>query len=1362
MHREIGPAVRIMLWLSVLLPSSSVRAQDLFETLHTFRGMSGVSLPANLLEGVDGNFYGTVYSGSAVARMTPQGTISIVHSLTSDEGGGVSRLLRGLDGNFYGTASANALGGTRIFRMTLDGTFTVLYTFAVGVAASSVTLAPDGNFYGTTGGGSGGRGTIFRLGADGALTTLHEFSGRTQPNGSGDRDGAFPRDFLRASDGNFYGTTTAGGDDGRGVFYRMTPAGVVTVLHSFPPPPYVGYDNVGLDLMEGANGNFYTSRGFEVSRFTAAGDVQVIGRIGPASLSKLVKASDGNLYGTMEASQVGPGRCFGAAVLKVSGDTVTTIHSFPGGCPPRPSDKPGLVPADGALYTNAGSGMVRVSFTGGATPIYSVTPTGEAVSVTPLFCSPDGVLYATAGTAETGSAALYSSQPSDRTGDRVTLNRLTHSYSGILADGAAPAAALVSADDGQLYGTTGRGGRFGLGTIFRITPDRTVTVLHSFAADADGAIPQALVQASDGSFYGTTLRGAGQAAGGTVFRMSREGTVTTLHRFGDALAGIVPSSPFFQAADGALYGTTVSGQIFRMSLDGVLTVVRTLDPSVEGPAPQITRGSDGNIYGRTECPARCTIFRMTPAGQVTILHVLPDYSGSGAVQLAADGNLYGPGYVDGFIVIFRVTADGVFSVRHRLDYTNDGSPLVTPFLPATDGNLYAVATGGGARNYGTVLQISPAGGTARLHSFAHTPDGAYPAGGVIEHPGGWIYGTTSGGAGGGGTIFRLRNAPREPVIATHPAAQGVKVGQAAVFTVAAIGSPAPTYQWEVSSNAGTTWTKVTDVAPYRGANTETLTVSAVSQDLYGNVYRAVAENTVGVAISRTASLTVPPKITVDRPALQFAARTDGNYARVWTDDQFVRLGQSGPGVVTWTATSDKPWILVSPASGIGPATLKVAVERFGVPVNLTNDTAKITLTVVGGDDPIPTVSVSLTILPPDASVPPFGRFDTPQTSGIALSGSVAVTGWALDNIVVNRVEIWRDLQPSEPTVPYAGPASDPRTGKVFVGTATFVEGARPDVEALYPTTPLNYRAGWGYLLLTWGLWNQGNGIYNLYAYAVDDEQNVATIGTKTIVVSNDTATRPFGAIDTPAIGATVNGVSFVNYGWTLTPRVNGAATCKVQPSGVRVSIDSGPLQPVVYGDNRPDVAAAFPGFSNSSTASGYYVFDATQLSHGTHTIGWLVTDDCNRSDGIGSRFFSVTAGTNALTTPALSLKAEALLSAGFRLKAETTGEESAAAVLLARGYGELPEIVEADSAGARTITVKQGERIELRLPRGFESVYQLGPSGQPRAVPIGSTWDAASQTFYWQPAPGFLGPYRIVFSNGAERISVRTVVVPRD
>ena len=86
-----------------------------------------------------------------------------------------------------------------------------------------------------------------------------------------------------------------------------------------------------------------------------------------------------------------------------------------------------------------------------------------------------------------------------------------------------------------------------------------------------------------------------------------------------------------------------------------------------------------------------------------------------------------------------------------------------------------------------------------------------------------------------------------------------------------------------------------------------------------------------------------------------------------------------------------------------------------------------------------------------------------------------------------------------------------------------------------------------------------------------------------------------------------------------------------------------PAAAVVDGDARTDVAGAFPGFSNSAAAAGHFIFDWSTLANGPHTIGWLITDDCNRADGVGSRFFNVSGGTSltAASTgvPSVALRA---------------------------------------------------------------------------------------------------------------------------
>jgi hypothetical protein len=193
--------------------------------------------------------------------------------------------------------------------------------------------------------------------------------------------------------------------------------------------------------------------------------------------------------------------------------------------------------------------------------------------------------------------------------------------------------------------------------------------------------------------------------------------------------------------------------------------------------------------------------------------------------------------------------------------------------------------------------------------------------------------------------------------------------------------------------------------------------------------------------------------------------------------------------------------------------------------------------------------------------------------------------------------------------------------KVFIGSATFIDDARTDITAAFPTSPFNYRAGWGYLMLTNFLPNNGNGIVRLSAYASDREGHVTLLGTKTITTANSTAVKPFGAIDTPAQGEVVCGSSYVNFGWTLTQRPKFVPA---DSSTIQVFIDNvavgrpGPRGP------RSDISAVFPSSTyDTSNPVGGFVIDTTQYPNGRHQIFWLVTDSGSQQDGIGSRFFTI-------------------------------------------------------------------------------------------------------------------------------------------
>ncbi len=184
-------------------------------------------------------------------------------------------------------------------------------------------------------------------------------------------------------------------------------------------------------------------------------------------------------------------------------------------------------------------------------------------------------------------------------------------------DGISPFGGLIQADDGNLYGTTNAGGAHHLGTIFRITPAGKLTTIYSFcslAQCADGSQPfAALLQATDGNFYGTTFTIAG-AQSGTVFKVTKEGVLTTLHRFCSSPScadGESPQGTLIQGNDGNLYGVTSAGgafgsgpngTVFQITPAGMLTTLHSF--SSTGSSPSIPFGgllqaTDGTFYGTT-------------------------------------------------------------------------------------------------------------------------------------------------------------------------------------------------------------------------------------------------------------------------------------------------------------------------------------------------------------------------------------------------------------------------------------------------------------------------------------------------------------------------------------------------------------------------------------------------------------------------------------------------------------------------------------------------------------------------------------------------------------------------------------------
>jgi YVTN family beta-propeller protein len=635
----------------------------------------------------------------------------------------------------------------------------------------------------------------------------------------------------------------------------------------------------------------------------------------------------------------------------------------------------------------------------------------------------------------------------------------------------------------------------------------------------------------------------------------------------------------------------------------------------------------------------------------------------------------------------------------------------------------------------------------------------------------------------GGRAFTVTQAAGDvaaPSITLQPALRTAALGGMAIFTAAATGTPTPTVQWQVSTNGGSTFGDVS------GATATTYAFVAAAADT-GKQFRAVFTNSAGTATSSAATLTVTvPTMALEKTSLVFSAINNGAAFGAQTSPQTVRLTQTGAGTVTWTAVSTTPWLVVSPTSGSGSATLTISTQFAS---GLTaSQTGRINLAFTGSGNTAGPITVTLTSLNGAQAAAPTGSFDTPTDGTTGVTGSIAVTGWAMDDVEVTGVRILRD--------PVAG---EPAGTLVLIGNAVLVDGARPDVQALFPTAPRNTRAGWGYLMLTNFLPNLGNGTFKLTAIADDADGHATTLGTKTITCTNATATAPTGAIDTPAQGGTISG-TVTNFGWVLSPSPRRADP----PGGgtVRIVIDGAFISAVPSGwTSRSDLTALFPAaqYPGIVNALGVAVFDSTALANGVHTISWVVTDNLGSASGIGSRYFTVSNGAlfldptpGSATRPgsmviggptALALPPAAALrldSAASLATAVDAAPGDVGAIHGRRGFNlETPLRAYAVRGGRATVQAEELDRIELHLEGVAGSEGVEGPQGRVEGtvtgyqrvgdglapLPAGSALDASTGALTWMPGVGFVGTYDLVFVRWAggqavARQDVRVVLNP--
>jgi uncharacterized repeat protein (TIGR03803 family) len=331
-------------------------------------------------------------------------------------------------------------------------------------------------------------------------------------------------------------------------------------------------------------------------------------------------------------------------------------------------------------------------------------------------------------------------------------------------DGDDPHSTLTQGSDGNLYGMTAIGGLNNLGTVFAITTGGTLTTLHSFASTEGNTPYGALIQATDGNFYGATALGGSGAnctAGGgcgTIFKITSQGTLTTLYNFceqANCADGYYPAGSLIQAVDGNLYGVTHYG--------GAHATTESFD------------------YG--------TIFKITTSGTFAVLYsfcALPScadgYYPAGILQ-ATDGNFYGATYYGGatnagYGTLFKLTSAGVLTTLH--DFCPKGGSYCAAgaypeaLMQGTDGSFYGVSGGGlGRVGEGTAFRLS-----VGLGAFVETVTASGTAGSSVI-----ILGTNLTGASKvtfNGTTAKFALVSSTEITATVPT--GASTGPIVVTT----------------------------------------------------------------------------------------------------------------------------------------------------------------------------------------------------------------------------------------------------------------------------------------------------------------------------------------------------------------------------------------------------------------------------------------------------------------------------------------------------------------------------------------------------------------------------------------------------
>ena len=310
-----------------------------------------------------------------------------------------------------------------------------------------------------------------------------------------------------------------------------------------------------------------------------------------------------------------------------------------------------------------------------------------------------------------------------------------------------------------------------------------------------------------------------------------------------------------------------------------------------------------------------------------------------------------------------------------------------------------------------------------------------------------------------------------------------------------------------------------------------------------------------------------------------------------------RIVNAGVETLNWTASANVDWMTIEPTSGTGESWIFVTLDPTGLEPGIHK--GEVVVREVDDLGAPYHQKVEFEIL--DATEPPFGEFDFPNEEGIT-SGSINLSGWALDDVGVQSVKIYRVKGESD----------------VFVGDAHFVRGGRKDIETFYAHYPDADRAGWSYSFHTTSL---EDGDYQFNAVITDFEGNEATLEGNTFTVNNSALTIPFGAIESPYEGEILYDETYEISGWILASQPN---TIPTDGSTIQIMVDGIPAGLPTYNMQRDDIAADYAGYSNAGGAGFLFSLNTTDYSDGIHTIEVLVSDDQgNWNEHLGARQITI-------------------------------------------------------------------------------------------------------------------------------------------